>query len=259
MDDQILDKILFYSKYINWLNLIYFLTFIIYFLFWLTRLTRWHWRSNSFTEYIFRILIVIPFWVVFVMNSFSMLGLYFENTDDEPYVIQNIKIVNQSELTKKYSIYLPLENTWIQQYEKGSFLIDPSISVMSSESKVFSFALDTSISKSFLIKEIGSADSLEMLNGKYFRITGVDKIIYSNNLSKGKVSKRITEKRGNEELMILLVIAIMGSWYYRFVVVKPREKKQAMIFGISISLVNIFIIIKLLYFYLAQDLFRIQF
>lgn len=255
----ILQKLIYYSKFVDWVNLIYLFTFLIYILFWLTFFSRWHWRSNSFFEYIFRIIAVIPFWLLFLFHGFSFFKPVFIDHDSEPYVKQSIKLINNSDADKNYSVYQIKDGKFLQSYEHSSFYLDPEITVLKEDgSAKFTFAFDTSISKSFLIKEIGKVDSLKQLTGKYFQITGVEKIIYTNNLSEGKVQNRQVFKTYQIELFVTFVIAFLGSWYYIFVVVKPSMKKRAAIFGVITTLINAYIFVYLMNFYLVQDIFRIK-
>lgn len=226
----------------NWVNLILVGSFIVYFILWLTLLTGFHKRANSLPEYLLRNFLIIPFWLLFVLNVLEStvpnLHLNFKETQKK-----EIEIINQTKESVNFSFFLEntKEKVWKPAYVGFQYFSIDYFN-LKAESEVSSYIeIDTSKYDDVLVKMI-----LPDSDRKYgIKIKGneVPTKLYVSELKDEILLDLDHDFSFQYYKIIVFSMAIFFLWYHYGLLLRKVHRRRFIIFG---SLITIYCLLMIL-------------
>ncbi len=204
---------------------------------WVTLLTNFHKRANGIIEHYLRLLLPIPFWVIFLIYSINFLSpINFYPSDNN--VKKEIIIDNNtnSELNVKFIGV---------KYKTGYYLTNSFDNYLSeiftlskNEKRTILFDIDTSIIKTIMVTKVDNSD-LIFQYGKGFKVNNTKLLLFGDEFEKSPV-KAIKIRTGYYyKLILIYTLAIFASWYYYFWAFMKKNKKIFLILSIITSTISI--------------------
>ncbi len=239
--ENILDKILHYSLYINWVNLFIFIMFFLVLWNWITYFTNFHKRANGIIEHYIRILLPIPFWVVFFIYNFNFLSpLDFYNNENS--LTKEIIIDNNT--SKDLKLQFIALNTDLNNNEKRHLFnnfenyLSKNYTINKNKRETITFEIDNSKYRNLQIIKIDEDDNL-FLYGKTFAINNTKLLIFGDEFGKVPIKPIKFNNSYFYKLFIINFMAILSIWYYYFLAFMKKNKKIFMILASIITLISL--------------------
>jgi hypothetical protein len=204
---------------------------------WVTLLTNFHKRANGIIEHYLRLLLPIPFWVIFLIYSINFLSpINFYPSDNN--VKKEIIIDNNtnSELNVKFIGV---------KYKTGYYLTNSFDNYLSeiftlskNEKRTILFDIDTSIIKTIMVTKVDNSDLIFQYS-KGFKVNNTKLLLFGDEFEKSPV-KAIKIRTGYYyKLILIYTLAIFASWYYYFWAFMKKNKKIFLILSIITSTISI--------------------
>lgn len=255
---ELLDPYIIYQGYqIHWINSILIGSFVIYFVLWLTLLTGFHKRANSFLEHYLRFLIVVPFWLLFVLNTIEFIVPNFSTIYLKQPISKKIDIINNSADEAGVSFWLEnkADLTW-KRIEPGiGWLSLDLFSVEKGKYKTAEIVLDTSKYSGVLIEY--NIPSSDRTYGIKLRANDVPVKIFTDEL-KDEILLDLDRNFTYEYYkMLIFGFAIIFLWYHYGLIMRRKRRRRFLIFGGLLTLYCFFCLFILSRTVFFKDIFGI--
>jgi len=235
--ENIINQIIYYSNFINWINLVLLYMLLLTFWNWVTLLTNFHKRANGAIEHYLRLLLPIPFWIIFLIYSVNFLSpINFYSSYN--YIEKEIIIDNntKSELNLKF-IGL--------KYKTGYFLttgfenyLSEVYTLAKNEKRTIIFDIDTTIINKVVIAKVDNSDVIFQY-GKGFEVNNTKLLLFGDEFDKTPNKPIVIRKGYYYKLILIYIIAIFASWYYYFWAFMKVNKKKFLILSITTSVISL--------------------
>lgn len=235
--ENIINQILYYSKFINWINLVLLYMVLLTFWNWVTLITNFHKRANGAIEHYLRLLLPIPFWIIFLIYSVNFLSpINFYPIDSQ---IEKEIIINNNTKSELNVKFIGLK------YKTGHYLTTGFENYMSevytlskNEKRTITFNIDTTIINKIIVTKVDDSDNIFQY-GKGFGVNNTKLLLFGDEFDKTP-NKPIKIRKGYYyKLILMYLIAIFASWYYYFWAFMKINKKKFFILSIIVSAISI--------------------
>lgn len=245
--ENIISEIKYYAQFINWVNLFIFLMFFVVLWNWITYFTNFHKRANGVIEHYLRILLPLPFWIVFLIYNFNFLSPINFYSDEVTFTKQIIIDNNTNSELKLQFITLNKEN---RKYLFNNFdnYLSKNFKIPINKRETINFEVNNHIFNKLQIVSIDKNEDM-FLYGKTFELNNTKLLIYGDEFGKHPIKPFKISNSYYFKLLIINFLAIISIWYYYFWAFMRKNKKIFLILSSivsAITLSSIFFTIRLL-------------
>ncbi|MDC1068245.1 hypothetical protein OAQ99_03695 [Candidatus Kapabacteria bacterium] len=235
---------------INWELSIIVGSFMVYFIYWITSLTGFHKKANSFFEHYFRLILIVPFWLLLIVYTFDITVPNIALEYITPTIEKKVEIENNLDSKSEFSFFLKHKdsNNWRHINDGlGLFSMD-MFYVEANANKEARILIDTSKYDSFLISYYPSNSDLQY--GLKLRANDVPVKIFTKELQDEVLLDFEKDFETEIKKGVVFLLAIFFLWYHYGLLVRRVHRRIFMIVGLLFSLYcgfNVYLMLRVIF------------